>query len=175
MGSPIPSLNSKLGIKQNFPQHWSYGTWKIAKSTDILFELFTIPVWVSRRWQIVKYSWMCLVSIEIIYYFHYLHYQYHYYYSNYHYDYTINDYDYSFMYLFLQKTDSLDTAILELWLAWPLWYTYRLMDSTSELSGVTVRSSLTMNEKFQYRMRLCRVRYRKFQVHCQWTSTGKCL
>ena len=44
----------------------------------------------------------------------YLHYQYHYYYSNYHYDYTINDYDYSFMYLFLQKTDSLDTAILEL-------------------------------------------------------------
>ena len=47
-------------------------------------------------------------------YFHYLHYQYHYYYSNYHYDYTINDYDYSFMYLFLQKTDSLDTAILEL-------------------------------------------------------------
>ena len=57
---------------------------------------------------------MCLVSVKIIYYFHYLHYQYHYCYSNYHYDYTINDYDYSFMYLFLQKTDSLDTAILEL-------------------------------------------------------------
>ena len=147
MGSPIPSLNSKLGIKQNFPQHWSYGTWKIAKSADILFELLIIPVWVSRRGQIVKYSWMCLVSIKVIHYFHYLHYQYQYYYSNYHYDSTINDYYYSFMYLFL--------------------YNSRLMHSASELSGVTCRSSLTMNEKFQYRMRLCRVRYRKFQVHCQ--------
>ena len=101
MGSPIPSLNSKLGIKQNFPQHWSYGTGKIAKSTDILFELLIIPVWVSRRGQIVKYSWMCLVSIKVIHYFHYLHYQYQYYYSNYHYDSTINDHYYSFMYLFL--------------------------------------------------------------------------
>ena len=150
MGSGIPSLNSKLGIKQNFPQHWSYGTWKIAKSTDILFELLIIPAWVSRRWQIVKYSWMCLVSIKIYYYYYY---------------HDINDYYYyySFMYLFLLKTDSLDIAVLELWLAWPLWYTYRL---TSELSGFTCTSSLTMNEKFQYRMSLCRVRYWKFRVHC---------
>lgn len=52
-----------------------------------------------------------------------------YYYSNYHYDSTINDYYYSFMYLFL--------------------YNSRLMHSASELSGVTCRSSLTMNEKYR--------------------------
>ena len=33
------------------------------------------------------------------------------------------------------------------------------MHSASELSGFTCTSLLTMNEKFQYRSRLCRVRY----------------
>ena len=49
------------------------------------------------------------------------------------------------MYLFLLKTDSLDIAVLELWLAWPLWYTYRLTHSASELSGFTCTSSRTSN------------------------------
>ena len=40
-------------------------------------------------------------------------------------------------------------------------FNYRLTHSASELSGFTCTSSLTMKEKFQYRTRLCRVRYWK--------------
>ena len=43
---------------------------------------------------------------------------------------------------------------------------YRLTHSVSELAGFTCTNSLTKNEKFQHRARLCRVRYRKFRVQC---------
>ena len=45
-----------------------------------------------------------------------------------------------------------------------MWCNYRLTHSASELSGFTCTSSLTMNEKFHYRTRLCRLRYWKFRV-----------
>ena len=50
---------------------------------------------------------------------------------------------------------------------------YRLTHSASEPWGFTCTSSLTMNEKFQYRTRLCLERYWIFRVHCLWTRTGK--
>ena len=44
-----------------------------------------------------------------------------------------------------------------------VWAIYRLTHSASELSGFTCTSSLTMNEKFQYRTRRPRAVLKKFE------------
>lgn len=53
-------------------------------------------------------------------------------------------------------------------------YNYRFTHLGNESWGFTCTTSLGMEESFQYRSRLCQVRYRTFRVHCLWTRTGKC-